>query len=645
MYTFRCFEYSILAALHHQEMERQYYEKPAAYKRWIGTELNFGTLSTPMPVYEINKFEKLNGLSINVYYYHTKNIANQNVSPLYISKERNGLMPINLLVLDNGVKYHYTFIRNFSNLFTRKKSNHVKYCPYCLQHFWDKAKCESHILVCKTYDPVGIKIPDGDKKWIKFKKVEAMEPQPVVIYADFETLNIPLEDEEENETKTKKCTKQDVCGYSYVIVSPYFENRLFTYRGENAASHFLQSIIQEEKKIEKFFYKNHKPMNELTLQELYDFSNATHCYICKDTFNEEPPTNDIYISHILKLSKEVSLQSERIPSQGEIKRKIKQIQRRMKSQTNELINEYNNEMLSKLYEIQDYLKLKTGKWKSQDSLHLDTSRNDIKNLEKGYKVKDHCHWSGNYRGPAHNLCNLKMRKFRKIPCFFHNFAGYDAHLLVRGFNSNLIEKSPKIIPKSLEKYIYLSLEKIEFKDSFQFLNTSLERLVSNLKTKGGNITTQFPNTWTYFKRRWKHLDPEAFDMLTEKLSYPYSYFQSFENFNEETLPDIKYFHNDITNENIDPHDYEKVKKIWNTFEMNTLGDLHNLYVETDVLLLADCFEKFRQFALLNYKLDPAHFISAPSLSWESALLKTKVNLEIPQDIDMHLFIDRFNLKC
>ena len=166
-----------------------------------------------------------------------------------------------------------------------------------------------------------------------------------------------------------------------------------------------------------------------------------------------------------------------------------------------------------------------------------------------------------------------------------------------------------------------------------------------LKTKGGNITTQFPNTWTYFKRRWKHLDPEAFDMLTEKLSYPYSYFQSFENFNEETLPDIKYFHNDITNENIDPHDYEKVKKIWNTFEMNTLGDLHNLYVETDVLLLADCFEKFRQFALLNYKLDPAHFISAPSLSWESALLKTKVNLEIPQDIDMHLFIDRFNLKC
>ena len=70
-----------------------------------------------------------------------------------------------------------------------------------------------------------------------FKKIDAMEPHPVVIYADFETINIPLDDDREEETLTTKCTKQDICGYSFVIVSPHFENKLFSYRGENAISH------------------------------------------------------------------------------------------------------------------------------------------------------------------------------------------------------------------------------------------------------------------------------------------------------------------------------------------------------------------------------------------------------------------------
>ena len=78
---------------------------------------------SPMPVYEINKFEKRNNLSINVYYFNTKDSQDKKVSPLYISKERTTTMPINLLVLDNGIKYHYTYIRKFSNLFNRKVFN------------------------------------------------------------------------------------------------------------------------------------------------------------------------------------------------------------------------------------------------------------------------------------------------------------------------------------------------------------------------------------------------------------------------------------------------------------------------------------------------------------------------------------------
>ena len=190
------------------------------------------------------------------------------------------------------------------------------------------------------------------------------------------------------------------------------------------------------------------------------------------------------------------------------------------------------------------------------------------------------------------------------------------------------------------KFLSLTLNNIEFKDSLQFLPGSLDNLVSNLKSKGGNLTEQFPHTWNYFKKKWKHLKIDAFEMITEKLIYPYSYFKSFSNFEEENLPPISSFYNELTETELNVDDYEKVTSLWNKFEMHNLGDLHDLYVETDVHLLADCFENFRQFSLKNYQLDPAHFISAPSLSWESALLHTNAKLEVPQDPDMHLFIDR-----
>ena len=83
-----------------------------------------------------------------------------------------------------------------------------------------------------------------------------------------------------------------------------------------------------------------------------------------------------------------------------------------------------------------------------------------------------------------------------------------------------------------------------------------------------------------------------------------------------------------------------MKKLWKTFRLKNLGELHDLYMETDTLLLADVFQNYRQVIMKNYGLDPTHFYTAPSLSWSAGLKFTKVKLEIPQDIDMHLFVDQ-----
>ena len=197
--------------------------------------------------------------------------------------------------------------------------------------------------------------------------------------------------------------------------------------------------------------------------------------------------------------------------------------------------------------------------------------------------------------------------------------------------------TPSVIAKGIEKYISMSFGNLKFKDSLLFLNGSLESLVKYRKEKGSD---QFKNLRAYFNNEWSHLPESAFNLLTRKGVYPYSYMDSFERFQEENLPPKEVFYNDLTNENISTGDYKHVQDIFNVFELKTLGDLHDLYMKTDILLLADVFEGFRDTIINNYELDPAHYITAPSLSWDAALKYTGIELEIPTDNDMHLFFDR-----
>ena len=80
--------------------------------------------------------------------------------------------------------------------------------------------------------------------------------------------------------------------------------------------------------------------------------------------------------------------------------------------------------------------------------------------------------------------------------------------------------------------------------------------------------------------------------------------------------------------------------MWKTFNCKTLGDYHDLYLRTDVLLLADIFQTFRKTCMNNYKLDPLHYYTAPGLSWDALLKYTEIDLELLTDIDMHLFIEK-----
>ncbi len=244
------------------------------------------------------------------------------------------------------------------------------------------------------------------------------------------------------------------------------------------------------------------------------------------------------------------------------------------------------------------------------------------------KVRDHDHLTGLYRGAAHSKCNILLQKTYKIPVFFHNFRGYDSHLIVHSL-PKYPERKVNVIAQSMEKYLIMGWgQHLVFKDSLQFLNVSLERLAANLLKAGrGNfvqLLDEFPIS-------------DNVDLLLRKGVYPYDYMDSWERFAEVELPPIEAFYSKLYDAPITPTEYEHAKNVWNKFNCQNIGDYHDLYLKTDVMLLADVWESFSKTCFDKYKLDPAHYVSAPHLTWDAMLLNTSVNIGLLSDPEMFRF--------
>ena len=114
---------------------------------------------------------------------------------------------------------------------------------------------------------------------------------------------------------------------------------------------------------------------------------------------------------------------------------------------------------------------------------------------------------------------------------------------------------------------------------------------------------------------------------------------SWKRFDEKLLPN-KDFSSSLNMEDFTDVDYRHAKEIYKEFKINNLGYHHDLYVQSDTLLLADVFENFRNKCIEIYELDPAHFLSAPGLAWQACLKRTGIKLELLTDIDMLLMVEK-----
>ena len=261
------------------------------------------------------------------------------------------------------------------------------------------------------------------------------------------------------------------------------------------------------------------------------------------------------------------------------------------------------------------------------------------------RVRDHCHFTGHYRGPAHNSCNLKYRKPKSISVFFHNLSGYDSHLFIKKLGSPDKNENIDCIPNNEEKYISFSKTivtgqytnkkgevkdktfKIVFKDSLKFMSSSLGALVINLPKDA-------------FKNLLKYFTPKQTEILKQKGFYPYEYMDSEEKFNDTKLPPREAFYSKLSGRGITEKDYKHVWNVWNSFKMKTYKEYHELYNVTDVLLLADVFENFRDICLKIYGLDPVYYFTAPGLAWDVCLKITDIDLELLSENNMLLMFEK-----
>ena len=130
-----------------------------------------------------------------------------------------------------------------------------------------------------------------------------------------------------------------------------------------------------------------------------------------------------------------------------------------------------------------------------------------------------------------------------------------------------------------------------------------------------------------------------FILLLRKGVYPYEYMDNWERFNETSLPNKQSFYSNLNMGNIDDIDYRHGNNVFKRFKLKNLRDYHDLYVQSDTLLLADLFENFRNMCIEVYELDPAHFLSLPGLAWQACLRKTNIKLELLTDYDMLLMVE------
>ena len=422
-----------------------------------------------------------------------------------------------LLMITDSEKWQYLTVKNLFGLLRGVTSTHYGdfHCLNCFRSYGTKIKLELHKKICENHDYCKVKMPAKGSNIIKYNHEEKSMKVPFVIYADLECLleKMSICINSPNESSTTKINKHIPSGCSIFTSCSFDESKSklnFTKKFcKDLREHTIKIINYEKKKI-----------IPLTAEEKINYNDQEVFYICEKEF---------------------------------------------------------------------------------DTIN-----------KKNYKVRDHCHHTGKYRGAAHNVCNLRYKVPKEIPVVFHNGSTYDYHFitkeLVKKFEGNF-----DCLGENTEKYITFSVAlkkkienknleityKIKFIDSFRFMSSSLSKLVDNLsegihnnkcadcksnldyiKTKNEKLILECYNWKQRYRKKFNkklikrfastyefcNNDLNKFVLLLRKSIYPYEYMDTWEKFNEISLPSKEDFYSNLNMEDISDIDYRHANNVFKKFK-------------------------------------------------------------------------------
>ena len=633
-----CFLWSMCAAIQFQEKEgtagnrpwtdpkrlrttfNRYWKQLSQEQQQVFTEEGMNTNKILLP-----DMEKIFKRNINIYQMIIEDgrpgdlFTDESFSAGSFKHEVKLLKAINL---DTG-ENHYVWIKNFEHFRSRTRRPNYRYpqeqCEKCLL-LMPEEQMQDHVCGEKFRTQiVPARIEKGkDKPYMRFREGRRkQEMTSLVIYADFEAVNAPIEGETSSKS-TVKLTRQDAVSYAFLpvatIANPetgerFQPQRLHIYKGEDAAKQFLRAICNYTDRNFDNLIDTHLPMNDLTPEEQAEFDEAEYCHICQQPGNWVPERDGVEMAN------------------------------------------------TKVRDHDHY----TGRFRG--AAHAECNNNhgkyptvtvifhNLKGYDSHFLIPELDDWHGRNKIMSENMEQMKSLTLGRF-----------------------IRPNAEDDPDKKKRYY------IRFIDSFAYLPMSLDKLV-NLNLEDGNKgkasgvvdisreennvvgrgrATLFPFTKRFLEQQVpRQLSPQDRSIiknyLLRKGYFPYEWFDNISKL------DVPLFDNDgvFVLEPCDfysrlggtygqdtVHKQQWCRLICEMMNYKSFEQYHDLYLGLDVCLLADVFQKYRITCEQqpNIKLDPCHYFGTPSLVIDSFLKYTDTPLEIIPDKDVYLQYRRDGMR-
>ena len=443
----------------------------------------------------------------------------------------------------------------------------------------------------------------------------------ITFLADKHDLKIPNIKKYSNDRENKKIKKilkeinDDRSFAKKVIISVINGGFQDVYHQDKKLNKFLKDIEEEAKMLHEYFYKTDKRIDD---EKVYNFKGKNFCRIYQDIENELLMNLYDYFTF-----RNIKIQS--LIFDGILLAPRQQI----------FIND-----------IQNYLFKKSGinmKIAIKPFKHyypkFGEANVDMIEFKKNYKISTYVNKKiihHNHMFEKNNIidyicqnCNLKIKNTKELIVLFHNSKGYDNAYMIDIF-SKIEDIKITCLAENNQRFKMLKFKlpnkkySIKIIDSLAFLQGNLDSLSKDLDDELKIVTkNEFQNDFKYVNKKLEN--------------FPYMYLNP-ENLNEKDLPEMKEFDNILTMKKITKEEYQNVQNFHKKMKFKNLKVYLTCYLKSDITLLADIFNNFREMIFNEFQLDPVKCISAPSLSKDCALKYSKCKIEHIKDVTIFQFV-------